>query len=68
MRDILITNTIVKMILAGAVSTNDVKTWRIDSHAHSFGTLHTNTTISMCLDVRLVGLILISVILCLISD
>ena len=61
--DILITCAIVKIILAGVDSTSDVKTLRIDLNPTSqLRTLQTNS-----LDVRLVGLILISVILCLIS-
>ena len=62
--DILFTSAIVKIILAGIDSTSDVKTLRIDLDPTSqLRTLQTNN-----LGVRLVGLILISVILCLISD
>ena len=61
--DILITSAIVKIILAGVVFTSDVKTLRIDLDPTSqLRTLQTNS-----LDIRLVGLILISAILCLIS-
>ena len=62
--DILFTSAIVKIILAGVVFTSDVKTLRIDLDPTSqLRTLQTNS-----LDIRLVGLILISVILCLISN
>ena len=62
--DILFTSAIVKIILAGVDSSSDVKTLRIDLDPTSqLRTLQTNS-----LDIRLVGLILISVILCLISN
>ena len=62
--DILFTSAIVKIILAGVVFASDVKTLRIDLDPTSqLRTLQTNS-----LDVRLVGLLHISVILCLISN
>ena len=62
--DILFTSAIVKTILAGIVFTSDVKTLCIDLDPTSQAwTLKTHS-----LNVQLVGLVLISVILCLISD
>ena len=62
--DILSTSAIVKIIHAGVVFTNDIKTLRIDLDPTSqLRTLQADN-----LDIRLVGLILILVFLCLISN